>query len=280
MLQPLGQRGLLGRREEAQRDLPDGRARAAARDSRRDRLGPRHRRAEDRLERRQRAAQPRPRDRRRHALSAAARTTSCRTSCTCSPTAASCGRAARSWRSSSKTRATAGSRPSRRERRRSHGAGRRTARDATRRLRRVPARRRVRRRARSRRAREAAFAAFLAQRVSDDARRGVAVHERRADRGDAVRAGRRRDARSRRGSSRSCSRTVMPHRIVARERPRVGGAVDARQLPAGRDAFAALDAPRHAACLAARAGADAVRRSEHRVLRGRRRRSRSRRRPS
>ena len=38
---------------------------------------------QDRLERRQRAAQPRPRDHRRHPLSAAARTTSCRTSCTC-----------------------------------------------------------------------------------------------------------------------------------------------------------------------------------------------------
>ena len=39
------QRGLLRRREEAQRDPPDGGARAAARDPRRDRLGPRHRRA-------------------------------------------------------------------------------------------------------------------------------------------------------------------------------------------------------------------------------------------
>ena len=43
--QPRGQRGLLRRREEAQRDLPDGGARAEARDPRRDRLGPRHRRA-------------------------------------------------------------------------------------------------------------------------------------------------------------------------------------------------------------------------------------------
>ena len=46
--EPLGQRRVLGRREEAQRDLPDGGARAAAGDPRRDRLGPRHRRAEDR----------------------------------------------------------------------------------------------------------------------------------------------------------------------------------------------------------------------------------------
>jgi Fe-S cluster assembly ATP-binding protein len=45
MLSRAGQRGLLGRREEAQRDLPDGGARAEARDPRRDRLGPRHRRA-------------------------------------------------------------------------------------------------------------------------------------------------------------------------------------------------------------------------------------------
>ena len=46
--QPRGQRGVLGRREEAQRDLPDGGARAEAGDPRRDRLGPRHRRAEAR----------------------------------------------------------------------------------------------------------------------------------------------------------------------------------------------------------------------------------------
>ena len=54
--QPRGQRRLLRRREEAQRDLPDGGARAEAGDPRRDRLGPRHRRAEDGRERRQRAA--------------------------------------------------------------------------------------------------------------------------------------------------------------------------------------------------------------------------------
>ncbi len=71
--QPRGQRGLLGRREEAQRDLPDGAARAEARDPRRDRLGPRHRRAEDRRRRRQRAALARAVDHRRHALPAAAR---------------------------------------------------------------------------------------------------------------------------------------------------------------------------------------------------------------
>ena len=55
--EPLGQRGLLRRREEAQRDPPDGGARADARDPRRDRLRPRHRRAAHRRRRRQRAAQ-------------------------------------------------------------------------------------------------------------------------------------------------------------------------------------------------------------------------------
>ena len=55
----LRQRGLLGRREEAPGDAPDGRARAADRHPRRDRLGPRHRRAADRRRGRQRAAQPR-----------------------------------------------------------------------------------------------------------------------------------------------------------------------------------------------------------------------------
>ena len=48
--------GLLGRREEAERDPPDGGARAHARHPRRDRLGPRHRRAADRGRRRQQAA--------------------------------------------------------------------------------------------------------------------------------------------------------------------------------------------------------------------------------
>ena len=45
---------------------------------------------QDRRRRRQRAAQPGARDHRRHALPAAARTTSCPTSCTCWATAASC----------------------------------------------------------------------------------------------------------------------------------------------------------------------------------------------
>ena len=54
--EPAGERRVLGRREEAQRDLPDGRAGAEAGDPRRDRLRPRHRRAEDRRARRERDA--------------------------------------------------------------------------------------------------------------------------------------------------------------------------------------------------------------------------------
>ena len=81
--EPLGQRGLLGRREEAQRDLPDGRARAAAGDPRRDRLGPRHRRAA----RSSRTASTRCAARTARSSSSrttsACSTTSCPTSCTC-----------------------------------------------------------------------------------------------------------------------------------------------------------------------------------------------------
>ena len=51
--QPLPERGLLRRREEARRDPADGDAEAEDRDPRRDRLGPRHRRAADRGRRRQ-----------------------------------------------------------------------------------------------------------------------------------------------------------------------------------------------------------------------------------
>ena len=50
--------GLLGRREEAQRDPADGAARAAPCGARRDRFRPRHRRAEDRRRRRQRLRSP------------------------------------------------------------------------------------------------------------------------------------------------------------------------------------------------------------------------------
>ncbi len=83
--QPLGQRGVLRRREEAERDLPDGGARAAPRDPRRDRLGARHRRAADRRGRRERAA------RARIAASSSSPTTS-----GCSSTSA--GPRARAWR--------------------------------------------------------------------------------------------------------------------------------------------------------------------------------------
>ena len=57
--EPLPQRGLLGRREEARRDPPARDARARDRRARRDRLGPGHRRAADRLRRRERAARAR-----------------------------------------------------------------------------------------------------------------------------------------------------------------------------------------------------------------------------
>ena len=67
------QRRFLGRREEAQRDPADGGARAEARAARRDRLGPRHRCAAGRGERRQQPARAGPRDRAGHALPAPAR---------------------------------------------------------------------------------------------------------------------------------------------------------------------------------------------------------------
>ena len=55
----LSERRVLGRREEARRDPPDGDAEAAHRDPRRDRLGSRHRRAADRRRGRQRARRAR-----------------------------------------------------------------------------------------------------------------------------------------------------------------------------------------------------------------------------
>ena len=57
--EPLPQRRVLRRREEARRDPADGDAEARDRDPRRDRLGPRHRRAADRRRRRQRACRAR-----------------------------------------------------------------------------------------------------------------------------------------------------------------------------------------------------------------------------
>src|SRR5439155_13393198 len=66
----LPQRRLLGRREEAGRDPPDGDAKAAHRGARRDRLRARHRRAAGRGERRERARRPRDGRARDHALPA------------------------------------------------------------------------------------------------------------------------------------------------------------------------------------------------------------------
>ena len=106
MLKRPGQRRLLGRREEALGNPADGDARADAVRARRNRQWSRHRRAAHRLRWRQRAALAGPRVPRHHALSAAARTTSCPTRCTCSPMAVSRRRAARNWRSNSRSRVT------------------------------------------------------------------------------------------------------------------------------------------------------------------------------
>ena len=89
---------LLRRREEAQRDPADGDAGAAPGDPRRDRLRPRHRRAQGRRRGHQRAARPGPGDAGDHPLSAPARLCACPTSCMCWPMAASSAPAARSWR--------------------------------------------------------------------------------------------------------------------------------------------------------------------------------------
>ena len=110
----------------------------------------------------------------------------------------------------------------------------------------------------------------------------MALHERRR-RSRATTFARPR----RRRRSRAAARAVpvrggdaASHR--ARQRPLVAGAVVARRAAGGRDASGAVrDAARPTSPRAAAApAADAVRRSEHRVLRGRRRASRSRRRPS
>ena len=106
----LRQRGLLRRREEAPRDPPDGAPQAALRDPRRDRLRPGRRRAARRV----RGRQPRQ-GRPATWASCSSRTTrgSCATSrptsCTSSSTARSPRRAAPSWPSASRTRATTAS---------------------------------------------------------------------------------------------------------------------------------------------------------------------------
>ena len=86
---PVRQRRVLGRREEAPRDAPDGDAGAGVRDPRRDRLGPRHRRAPDRRRGRERAAQPEHGRAADHALPAAAQLHRSPTSSTCSRRAGS-----------------------------------------------------------------------------------------------------------------------------------------------------------------------------------------------
>ena len=73
--EPLPERGLLGRREEARRDPPARDAPAGLRRARRDRLGPRHRRAADRLRGRERDARRRARLPHHHALHAHPRAT-------------------------------------------------------------------------------------------------------------------------------------------------------------------------------------------------------------
>ena len=89
MLRRARQCRLLRRREEAQRDPADGAAGAAPRGARRDRLRPRHRRAEDRRRRRQPAALAGARASSSSRTISACSTTSCRTSCTCCRRAAS-----------------------------------------------------------------------------------------------------------------------------------------------------------------------------------------------
>ena len=102
------QRRLLGRRKEAQRDPADAGARARARGARRDRLRPRHRRAEGRGARRQHVCAP------PIAACCSSRTTSgcsitsCPTTCTCWRAAGSRVRATRRWRTSSRNAATTG----------------------------------------------------------------------------------------------------------------------------------------------------------------------------
>ncbi len=106
--EPPGQRRVLRRREEAQRDPPDGRARADAGHPRRDRLRPRHRRAQGRRRTAStRCAAPTVRHR-RHPLSAAARLHRPRLRPRALRGPHRQVRRTRTWRSSSRRRATAG----------------------------------------------------------------------------------------------------------------------------------------------------------------------------
>ena len=109
----LPQRGLLRRREEAQRDPADGDAGTRRRGARRDRLRPRHRRAAPGRGRHRGGAQRRARTSAssRSRTTSASSSTSSPTSCTCSSTAASSRPAAPSSRSRSRPRASTRSAP-------------------------------------------------------------------------------------------------------------------------------------------------------------------------
>ncbi len=105
---PLPERRILRRREEAQRDPADGHPRARHRDPRRDRLRPRHRRAEDRGQRSARGPQGRDPS---SACSRSRTTSDCcatcnRIGCTSSSRGASSRAADRSWPNDSKRKAT------------------------------------------------------------------------------------------------------------------------------------------------------------------------------
>ncbi len=101
-----GQRGLLGRREEAQRDPADGGAGAEDVHPRRDRLGPRRGRDEAGGRRRERAARRGPRVPRHHALPAAAGPHHARRRAHHGRRPDRQDRRARSWRSRSRRTAT------------------------------------------------------------------------------------------------------------------------------------------------------------------------------
>ena len=221
--QPVGERRLLRRREEAQRDPADGGARTQARDPRRDRLGARHRRAAHRGRRREQAQAPRQRDHRRHALSAAAQLHRARLRARAGQRAHREVRAARNWRWSSRRRATTGSRAARR---------RESARDARGGVRGAVPEIRGKRRGRGAgvgaRAAQLRARAVHAARLPDHEERRLALHERGADRRAAVPAAhggeRRRAAYRPRAVSRSRHRRLASGGV--RERPVRARALD------------------------------------------------------
>ncbi|MCZ7631604.1 MAG: ATP-binding cassette domain-containing protein [Microthrixaceae bacterium] len=101
----VGQRRVLGWREEAQRDTPDDAAPTAHGDPGRDGLGPRHRRSAHRGRWHREAAEPRALDAHHHPLPTPARVRTTRPR-TCSAPVASCVREAPSWHTSSRRWAT------------------------------------------------------------------------------------------------------------------------------------------------------------------------------